>query len=101
MMSLLWTLGCLLYVSLDVFRKKRTQPNSVPLLLDEEVVFTESELLEDGSNEIIATCVPNGAENVVAPDFVQQLKDTLLASQHHDSSLSGSQSKIASFPAAV
>lgn len=72
-----------------------------PSLLDEEVVFAETEVLRPGSDEIFATGVPNAAENVVASDLVQQSKETRLASQHHEPSSSRSQSRTASLPAAV
>ena len=58
------------------------------------------EVLDDGSEPIMATCVPNGSENVVAPDLVQQSKATLLASQHQEVSSLESQRRIASLPAA-
>lgn len=54
---------------------------SIPSLVDKGVLLAEvevvarlvEEVIVDGSDPIIATCVPNGSENVVAPDFAQQL----------------------------
>jgi hypothetical protein len=77
---------------------------SLPSLMDEEVLLSDAEVIVEvitgSSDPIIATWVPNGSENVVAPDFVQQSKETLFASQHQEFSSLESQRRIASLPAA-
>jgi hypothetical protein len=73
----------------------------IPSLMDEGVLRgTVKVISKDGSDLMTATSVPNGSENVVASDLVQQSKETLFASQHHEASSFGSQRRIASLPAA-
>jgi hypothetical protein len=78
--------------------------NSIPSLMDEGVLLVVVEVavvvIADGSDLITAISVPNGSENVVASDLVQQSKETLFASQHQEVSSLGSQRRIASLPAA-
>jgi hypothetical protein len=58
------------------------------------------EVIADGSDSIIVYGAPNESENVVAPDLLQQSKETLFASQHQEVSSFRSQRRIASLPAA-
>jgi hypothetical protein len=64
------------------------------------VVVGAVRVIAKGSDLMTATSVPNGSENVVASDLVQQSKAALFASQHQEVSSLESQRRIASLPAA-